>query len=54
VKDQAPPDVINLPYTLLLSLARHSNKHLNAPILCTLQGEDLFLDNFRNPTARKH
>jgi len=49
VKDQAPPDVISLPYTLLLSLAKPIKEALNAPILCTLQGEDLFLDNLQEP-----
>lgn len=49
VKDQAPPDVINLPYTLLLSLAGPLKQQLNVPILCTLQGEDLFLDNLQDP-----
>jgi glycosyltransferase involved in cell wall biosynthesis len=49
VKDQAPPDVISLPYTLLLSLAKPIKEALNAPILCTLQGEDLFLDNLQDP-----
>ena len=49
VKDQAPPDVINLPYTLLLSLAGPLKQQLNVPILCTLQGEDLFLDGLQDP-----
>jgi len=49
VKDQAPPDVVNLPYTLLLSLAGPLKQQLNAPILCTLQGEDLFLDGLQDP-----
>jgi len=49
VKDQAPPDVINLPYTLLLSLAGSLKEQLNVPILCTLQGEDLFLDGLQDP-----
>jgi len=49
VKHQAPPDVINLPYTLLLSLAGPLKQQLNVPILCTLQGEDLFLDNLQDP-----
>ncbi len=48
-KHQAPPDVINLPYTLLLSLAKPIKEALRAPILCTLQGEDLFLDNLQDP-----
>jgi len=49
VKDEAPPDVVNLPYTLLLGLAGPIKQALNVPILCTLQGEDLFLDNLQEP-----
>ncbi len=49
VKDEAPPDVVNLPYTLLLGLAEPIKKILNAPIFCTLQGEDLFLDGLQEP-----
>lgn len=49
VKDEAPPDVVNLPYTLLLGLAGPIKQALRAPILCTLQGEDLFLDNLQEP-----
>jgi glycosyltransferase involved in cell wall biosynthesis len=49
VKDEAPPDVVSLPYTLLLGLAQPIKQALNAPILCTLQGEDLFLDNLQEP-----
>jgi len=43
------PDVINLPYTLLISLAAPLKEALNRPILCTLQGEDLFLDGLQEP-----
>jgi len=49
VKDEAPPDVVSLPYTLLLGMAQPIKQALNAPILCTLQGEDLFLDNLQEP-----
>jgi len=42
-------DVINLPYTLLLGLAEPLKQALGAPICCTLQGEDLFLDNLGEP-----
>src|ERR1051325_10686848 len=49
VKDEAPPDVVSIPYTLLLGLAGPIKQALNAPILCTLQGEDLFLDNLHEP-----
>jgi glycosyltransferase involved in cell wall biosynthesis len=43
------PDVINLPYSLLLGMAEPLKRALNVPILCTLQGEDLFLDNLQEP-----
>ena len=49
MKDQAPPDVINLPYSLLLSMAAPLKQALNVPIVCTLQGEDLFLDDLQEP-----
>ena len=49
VKQLPPPDVINLPYTLLIALARPLKEAFNCPILCTLQGEDLFLDGLQEP-----
>lgn len=49
LKDQPKPDVINLPYSLLIGLARPLKESLNVPILCTLQGEDLFLDGLHEP-----
>src|SRR5215210_1587619 len=38
------PDVINLPNSLLISLAGPLRRALKRPITCTLQGEDLFLE----------
>jgi glycosyltransferase involved in cell wall biosynthesis len=49
LKDEPPPDVINLPYSLLLGLAGPLKQALSVPILCTLQGEDLFLDGLQEP-----
>jgi glycosyltransferase involved in cell wall biosynthesis len=49
LKDHDTPDVINLPYSLLLGMAGPLKRALNVPILCTLQGEDLFLDNLHEP-----
>lgn len=43
------PDVINLPYTLLIGLAEPLKRALNRPICCTLQGEDLFLEGLQEP-----
>jgi glycosyltransferase involved in cell wall biosynthesis len=42
-------DVVNLPYSLLLGLAEPLKRELKAPICCTLQGEDLFLDGLGEP-----
>jgi glycosyltransferase involved in cell wall biosynthesis len=41
---EPPPDVVQLPNALLSSLAPPLRRALKAPIHCTLQGEDLFLD----------
>jgi glycosyltransferase involved in cell wall biosynthesis len=49
VKQLPPPDIVNLPYTLLISLAQPLKEALNCPVLCTLQGEDLFLDGLHEP-----
>jgi glycosyltransferase involved in cell wall biosynthesis len=42
-------DVVNLPFALLISLAKPFRRALGVPIACTLQGEDLFLDNLQEP-----
>ena len=46
---ERPFDVVNLPYTLLIGLAAPLRRALGAPICCTLQGEDLFLDALGEP-----
>ena len=43
------PDVVNLPYTLLIGLAAPLKKSLHSPVCCTLQGEDLFLEGLQEP-----
>ena len=53
LQHETPPDVINLPYTLLLGLAKPLKQQLNVPIVCTLQGEDLFLDGLQEPYRRE-
>jgi glycosyltransferase involved in cell wall biosynthesis len=49
LESEPRPDVVNLPYTLLLGLAAPLRKALDAPICCTLQGEDLFLEGLKEP-----
>ncbi len=49
LKQETAPDIINLPYTLLIGLAEPLKKALNRKICCTLQGEDLFLEGLPEP-----
>ena len=49
LKTEPLPDVINLPYTLLLGMAGPLKRAFQVPIVCTLQGEDLFLDGLQDP-----
>jgi glycosyltransferase involved in cell wall biosynthesis len=49
LKTERTFDVINLPYTLLIGLAESLRRTLGAPICCTLQGEDLFLEGLGEP-----
>ena len=48
-RHEAPPDVVSLPYSLLISLAKPIRAALGRPICCTLQGEDLFLNGLHEP-----
>jgi glycosyltransferase involved in cell wall biosynthesis len=49
LKDEPVPEVVNLPNSLLISLARPLRDALHRPICCTLQGEDLFIDDLIEP-----
>jgi glycosyltransferase involved in cell wall biosynthesis len=49
VKADPPPDVVNIPYTLLISLAAPLKRALGRPVVITLQGEDLFLEGLPEP-----
>jgi glycosyltransferase involved in cell wall biosynthesis len=47
--EEVSPEVINLPNSLLISLAPAIKAELDVPVCCTLQGEDLFLDGLGEP-----
>jgi len=49
VTADAPPDVINIPYTLLIGLAAPLKRAVGRPVVVTLQGEDLFLEGTPEP-----
>ncbi len=49
VQDLPPFDAISIPFALLIGLARPLRDALKAPVFCTLQGEDLFLESLPEP-----
>jgi glycosyltransferase involved in cell wall biosynthesis len=49
LRTQPLPDVISLPYSLLIGLAKPLKDAFALPVFCTLQGEDLFLDGLKEP-----
>ncbi len=49
LRHEGAPDIVSLPYTLLLGLAKPIKEALGRPICCTLQGEDLFLEGLHEP-----
>jgi glycosyltransferase involved in cell wall biosynthesis len=46
---ESPPDLVTLPNSLLLGLARPIREAMHRPLCCTLQGEDLFLTQLHEP-----
>jgi glycosyltransferase involved in cell wall biosynthesis len=44
------PDVVHLPNALLASLAGPIREALGVPVFCTLQGEDLFIEDLEEPS----
>lgn len=49
LRTEPKPDVIALPYTLLIALAEPLKREFGVPVVCALQGEDLFLEGLREP-----
>jgi glycosyltransferase involved in cell wall biosynthesis len=49
LRHEEPPDVVTLPNCLLIGLARPVCAALNRPVCCTLQGEEFFLEQLREP-----
>ena len=42
-------EAMNLPFTLLISLARPLKEALGVPVACTMAGEEIFLENLQEP-----
>lgn len=53
LKAHPAPDIINLPNSLLISVARPIKETWHRPVCCTLQGEDLFLDGLDAPYQKR-
>ena len=49
LRHEAPPDLVTLPNSLLIGLARPVREALHRPVCCTLQGEELFLSQLQEP-----
>jgi glycosyltransferase involved in cell wall biosynthesis len=49
LRSQAPPDIMTLPNSLLIGLARPIREAVGRPICCTLQGEDLYVSQLQEP-----
>lgn len=49
LKHESQFDAVSLPFALLIGLAKPLKDALGCPIVCTLQGEDLFLDQLHEP-----
>lgn len=43
------PDIVTLPNSMLIAMAAPIREVFGCPIVCTLQGEDLFLENLEEP-----
>ncbi len=49
LKHQDTPDVVAMQNSMLIGLAAPIKRTLQRPIVCTLQGEELFLDGLQEP-----
>ena len=49
LKDSYEPDLVQLTNSMFVGFAREMKKTLNVPILCALQGEDIFLEDLIEP-----
>jgi glycosyltransferase involved in cell wall biosynthesis len=54
LRHEPRPDLVNIPYTLLISLVEPLKRALDdVPVVITLQGEDLFLEGLPEPFKRE-
>ncbi|MCI0414112.1 glycosyltransferase family 4 protein [bacterium] len=53
LKDSYKPELIHLTNAMFVGFARDMKKALNVPVLCSLQGEDIFLEDLVEPYKSK-
>jgi glycosyltransferase involved in cell wall biosynthesis len=49
LSDEIRPELIHLSNALLLGMARELGRRLSVPVVCTLSGEDIFLEKLPEP-----
>jgi glycosyltransferase involved in cell wall biosynthesis len=49
LQEEIRPEVIHLSNVLLVGMARQLNRRLSVPVVCTLSGEDVFLERLPEP-----
>jgi len=49
LRDDFRPDLVHLTNSMFAGFARSLKREVGVPVLCALQGEDLFLGQFREP-----
>ncbi len=53
LEDILQPDIVHLSFSLFAGFARRIKEQLNVPVVCSLQGEDLFLSELEEPYYSK-
>jgi glycosyltransferase involved in cell wall biosynthesis len=53
LRDGFRPDVVHLTNSMFAGFARRLKQELGVPVVCSLQGEDLFLDQLREPWRKR-
>ena len=49
LRSEAQPDVVHLSNAMLMGMAREIRRELRVPVVCTLSGEDIFLEKLSEP-----
>jgi glycosyltransferase involved in cell wall biosynthesis len=53
LRDEFRPDIVHITNSMFLGLAEPLKRELGVPVLCSLQGEDIFLDDLAEPFKSK-